>query len=362
MRSETDTEGVPVRAHLVLFLIHALLAPSAHANWFRIRCVVNAVVDRAARAAGSDLPEPSHLHSISREEALRIRPWEAQPYQYQADVSRDGPRAFTVGGVNSDDTIRAMTGVTGLRWADIDARTLRTRGSWAENNPVFDPNDPNTSARSSVIGMRRDGQSSQELMLQDNQTVSGLGLSHQQIATPLFAAMREFERRRRDVLPMGESPVPVPFEYEGRHYLIEGRDMDTRGSIRNAGNPRGLSRLLLRNSAIHSRYYERRHFHARLSGWVDGSEMTQGSPFNDELFTNYTFTIRSVDTNELLAGDGLTPHMIYRYGFYQGGDFRMDPTTIARFFRLTPRTNAPIGQIRAPIDQVLGPIYPPAHP
>jgi len=34
--------------------------------------------------------------------------------------------------------------------------------------------------------------------------------------------------------------------------------------------------------------------------------------------------------------DALTPHMVYRYGFYQGGKYRTDPKRIIEFFGIRP--------------------------
>lgn len=70
-----------------------------------------------------------------------------------------------------------------------------------------------------------------------------------------------------------------------------------------------------------------------LSGPVGHSEL-QGSPFNDEYFTNYVLAISKKGTDQKIVVDGLTPYLIYRYGFYQGGEFRVSPEDIARFFQL----------------------------
>jgi len=70
------------------------------------------------------------------------------------------------------------------------------------------------------------------------------------------------------------------------------------------------------------------------SGWTGRG--VQGSFFNDELFSNNVYVIEKVapapGEQKSFAIDGLTPHLIHRYGFYQGGEYRQGPDAIAKFF------------------------------
>ncbi len=79
----------------------------------------------------------------------------------------------------------------------------------------------------------------------------------------------------------------------------------------------------------------------KSSGWMGRG--VQGSFLNDELFMNQPFTFKKLDAKPgektQLTIDGLTPHLIYRYGFYQGGEYRTDPADIADFFGLTQSKN-----------------------
>ena len=72
----------------------------------------------------------------------------------------------------------------------------------------------------------------------------------------------------------------------------------------------------------------------KRSGW--GIMATQGSPFHDDIQANWIVTIRhATSKTKVLTIDALTPHLMYRYGFYQGGFYRKSgPQDIAKFFGL----------------------------
>jgi len=64
----------------------------------------------------------------------------------------------------------------------------------------------------------------------------------------------------------------------------------------------------------------------------------QDSPFEDETKTNATILITNLRTGQKLSYSLLVPHMIERYGFYEGKGtpYRVDPLKIAQVLGLAP--------------------------
>jgi hypothetical protein len=60
------------------------------------------------------------------------------------------------------------------------------------------------------------------------------------------------------------------------------------------------------------------------------SERTQPSPFRDGTAGNVNFTLRNLDNGKRLTFAQLVPHLIERYGFYEGKGtpYRVDPKAI----------------------------------
>lgn len=69
----------------------------------------------------------------------------------------------------------------------------------------------------------------------------------------------------------------------------------------------------------------------------------QDSPFDDGTKTNATILITNLRTGQKLNYSLLVPHMIERYGFYEGKGtpYRVDPLKIAQVLGLTPEEAKP---------------------
>ena len=265
----------------------------------------------------------------------QVRP---EPHVNGADRNRDGADAFVIAGINPSDRLRRASGVTGISWENLDElarppHAHEPQGSTSGldfNNPDSDSSQKRVTyprVRHSSEGMLAADTHMRDVMMTDNDTVLDQGLTHQAVADPLLAGMAAFHR---DV-PSADVSALEPykhsfalafhgghtsFEYRGRRYTIEGQRMQ--GFWSNSHSD-------ARNPAINGLH----------DGWRSGDTMTQGSIFDDELFASWVYTIRDVETGAELRGDALTPHMIFRYGFYQGGAYRMSPQRIIDFFRLT---------------------------
>lgn len=230
-------------------------------------------------------------------------------YRYRQDVDRDKENAFTVGGENSDEVIKKMTGISGVDLETLEKRARPVGGTSTFLSPVEKHWEGSTQTylRKSGDGFIEKEQSLRDLLLTDNQTVRKLGLTHQKIAEPLLAAMKEYESMGVGKAGREEKNASFNFEFQGRKYHFESTQG---GGVYVIGGAEQLHK----------------------SGWEYSP--LQGSFFNDHLFANYGFTITEVSTGAKLKGDALTPHLIHRYGFYQGGSYRMDPHKIADFFHL----------------------------
>lgn len=230
------------------------------------------------------------------------------PFYYQDDIDKDKSGAFLISGVNSSETIKNVTHLTGV---DIASLTLRAKPHDFNNkNPTYWLGVFKPFARQSKDGFILQQQDLRQVLLFDNQKVLAMGTNHQKISEPLLIAIETFETQYSKV------QGPVPFSYQGKNYFIEGRIM-------------GIGRLWAVSQQ--GSQWDRQPKDQFKSGWVgDG---IQGSFFNDDLFGNWEYRIRDASGTKEILGDALTPYLIHRYGFYQSGKYRMDPDKIVAFFR-----------------------------
>lgn len=230
------------------------------------------------------------------------------PFHYQSDVEKDRATAFLVGGINSNEKLQKITTLTG---ADFAILTHRARPFQFANKTeaVYWTGLGKSIARQSKDGFIQGNEDLRQVLMRDNQLVLMQGTNHQKVAEPLLTAISKFEA------DYSKTQGAVPFTYQGKNYFIEGRIM-------------GIGRL--RAISQQGSQWARLPKDTFKSGWIgDG---IQGSFFNDELFANWEFRIKDAQGKELL-GDALTPHLIFRYGFYQTGKYRMDPNQIIAFFK-----------------------------
>jgi hypothetical protein len=229
-----------------------------------------------------------------------------KPFLYKEDVNVDGKGAFVVGGVNPSSRLKNVQSLTGVAFDTIQLRMLGS-GKGARDPKGIDlawKGMNNIGMRRSNDGFLKQEETFRQRLIADNNTVFNKGLTHQKIVEPLFAGIEAYEKAQAE----------TQFEFAGKRYTIKGGRM---------GGEDLFFELLPKNDP-------RRKNH---SGWV-GFGM-QGSPFRDEVFAQWYFEIRKLQ-GELLRGDALTTQLIHRYGFYQGGKYRMDPIAIIKFFDLHP--------------------------
>ncbi len=278
-----------------------------------------------------------HYFSTSRPYA-HSRP---TPFYYKQDVDYNRSvlklrkvEPFLVGGINCDESIRKNETISGVPFDSLQERVKgdpqrsqfdsRMRPGWEGAN--------NIGLRSSGDGFIKPGQRFRELLLSDNQLVRAMKLTHQKIAEPILVGIEALHQAVASEMAISASRSEasirgeVPFNYGGEEYTISRLAMG--GAIKLFPIPKTEEEEEKRAQTFLDR------IRARPSGtaWVGAG--VQGSVFNDELFEDFLFTIKRKKDGKTLTRDMLTPHLIYRYGFYQGGEYRIDPKEIAEFFHL----------------------------
>lgn len=241
--------------------------------------------------------------------------FEPKPYVYTKDIASSGESTFVVAGVNSNTTISKAKTLTGVSFETLTKRSFKpdpskeTLEERLSLYPKYMQNELNL--RSSMFGFINSSTSIRSVLLKDNKTVLSKGLTHQVVAQPLLAIMKKIESYRSDLLGSTEKII---IEINSTQYEIEARVMDYAIFV----NPQNVG----------SGWRPRDNNNSRKTG------DTQGSPFNDYLFAGYSFKIKNLKTLETMTVDALTPHLIYRYGFYQGGPYRIEPIDLIRLFSL----------------------------
>lgn len=249
---------------------------------------------------------------------LKFRP---APYFYQRDseeAAKQGVKPLIVGGRNATQDIQNAATFTGVSFEVLTTRALpnesKYEGQWGKSD-----NDQQLFEGLSHIGNRRSGdgqidknQSLKNVLIHDNQlVVDTYGLSHQIVADPLLKMMslvqNELKKTQSSrIVFNNDRSAQINFLYKGKEYLVKFKSMGSLFSLFQGANLE--------------------------SGWI--GRQTQGSIFNDHIFADWYFELTDLSNGNTLKGDALTSHLIYRYGFYQSGPYRMDPAKIVNFFGL----------------------------
>lgn len=234
-----------------------------------------------------------------------------EPFVYKADADQNETCAFVVAGLNSDDCLAKTKSITGIDLGILERRMRPNRAEGSDAGSSVKPSDEeawkganNFSMRVSTEGFLDRKQSLRDLLRADNKFVLDKKLTHQKVAAPL---LRIVENLRKS----GKNEITYLGRYEVKRKRMAG------GVLRRIDDPKKADD------------------EGRCdSGWIGAG--VQGSPFDDELFANALLEIVDTKTQQKLVIDELTPHLIYRYGFYQGGKYRVPPTTLIDFFDLAP--------------------------
>lgn len=199
---------------------------------------------------------------------------EEQSYQV---VEESG---FKVGGVNSSDLIRKIQTLNGKSIEDLNRSGKRY---------------PN------MTPMLGEGDDLRELLIRDNDYVLSRGLTHQDVAAPLFYVFNLWSFVYKSS-SLG-AVKPLSFRYRGQQFSID-----------------------LRSYSLG----------------------TVGSLFSDGTSSRaYDLELTNDQTGRKMRFSALHPYMISRWGFYEGGkDYRLDPADIISMFSLS--TDSPGVQRAAP--------------
>lgn len=253
---------------------------------------------------------------------------DVKPFYYKDDVQKDKNHAFLIGGVNSEQTLKKITQITGLPLEELESRMygsgnkgmgiyIKDFDNFLHNNPTW----KKTSyclQRNSSTGFLAKSQKLRDVLIKDNRTVLSSGLTHQKVAAPLIQAIKQFEENQNNFVIKAKKEKALPkVILNGKEYLILPQYM-----VSIDAHPFSIEGFITDKPEYRS-------------GWVGFG--IQGSSFNDELFANWAFTLVDPKTKKRLAIDALTPHLIHRYGFYQGGPYRVAPEEIINFFGLSKK-------------------------
>lgn len=198
------------------------------------------------------------------------------------------PESFKIHGVNETPLIRSLRSLNGTPISTLETR-MRPAGAAYMGLP-------GESGGISGGGFLGRNESLPQVLGDDNDTVLGMGLNHQQLASFLFY-FDDVEKVRRQT-----EERPMAFDYNGRTF-------------------------------IHSK---------------DAYRGMQDSPFADGTNTNTDETITCLEDGSSISYSGLLPFMIHRYGFYEGKSvgYRLDPTKLAEVAGFIPRPdNDPVATL-----------------
>lgn len=174
---------------------------------------------------------------------------------------------FNIHGVNENSLILSLSSLNGVQINTLEAN-MRP-------------------GNMSLSGFLSSEESFTTILAEDNDTVLGLGLTHQQIADFLF-----YFKEVATYVSSQVKTIPVAFEYNGRVF-------------------------------VH-----------RTNAWRG----MQYSPFLDGTATNTDHTITCLTDGSQITYSGLLPPMIYRYGFYEGRGtgYRLEPKRVAEVAGFVP--------------------------
>ncbi|NLG06465.1 MAG: hypothetical protein GX559_02070 [Candidatus Pacebacteria bacterium] len=177
------------------------------------------------------------------------------------------PEGFKIHGENETSLILSLTSLNG--------------------KPISQLENIMRPGASSGAGFLGNHESLIEVLVDDNETVLGLGLTHQQLAN--------FLRK------IASAPVEKKL---GQYEQYEVVDVDGKKFARAVERVRGI----------------------------------QQSPFNDGTLTNADYKVINLETGASISYSGLSPEMVHRYGFYEGKgtSYRLDPKLVAETAELTP--------------------------
>jgi hypothetical protein len=298
--------------------------------------------------------------------------FQPDPFFYAQDLEKsqgDRSRTFLVGGLNCDDVIKNAPSLTGvsletlslrarghvfkwqfgrdgnrLEWAGVETVHARSSGEgFLDRRFVFDGHSGEEKKsteyreRLQAVGnptpgtLKESEEALRNLILEDNQKARKLGLNHQLIAQPLLMGIFSTQTGQ------GGEQKPTTFEFRGVNYRITQEAMGGQIDLLDAlsRSPEEFAEKKRKMGIPPGSLGD--------SGWTGRG--TQGSFFNDEIFSNRIYKFERLDssgkTMDSLTIDGMTPHLIYRYGFYQGGGYRTPPEKIAKFFKEIPDKTPP---------------------
>ncbi len=338
--------------------------------------VVRAAVDPQdlRTTLGLNLPYPVFQVPVRTEDSEKIfegadteaffaqRPWarsKVDPFYYEADIRAaehpDAQHIFLVGGLNCTSTILNSKTLTGIPWSLLQLRAAygacddpKMRGVSGSNPYMFTPRDKlppewksinNLSMRILSEGYLAEKETLRQRLVEDNDYVLSKGLTHQELAEPLLLAVQAVTNAHF----AGKAMWKERFVFNGRNYTVSRLPMGrTVGD--EAVHPK-LAMAMDKNLslALATRQYEDaiRLSPKNRSGWIGAG--IRGSFFQDELFASWLARIEDGMGGALLL-DALTPHFIHRYGFYQGGPYRVTPQSIISLFSLKGASPSPVSK------------------
>ncbi|MDO8626150.1 MAG: hypothetical protein Q7K39_01680 [Candidatus Magasanikbacteria bacterium] len=214
-----------------------------------------------------------------------------QPIEYPSQPATE-PGELNIGLPNTTEDIRKLKSINGI---PIDQLELRMR-PYDQTKDFFTPVDPAPIPGAeehlprfsrSQYGFLGEKESLIEVLADDNDEIGAYGMTHQKVGRLLFDLMEAAGHGTTEFACLGNKIVHVA-----------------------AGFPNGV----------------------------------QDSPFGDGVMVNAgALKFTNQTTGRTLSFDRLLPHLIYRYGFYEGHStqYRLEPKTIMDFFGIKKKGKEP---------------------
>ncbi len=271
------------------------------------------------------------IEGLDADEFYKTHPYAAirpEPFYDKKDADKDRKSAFLIAGANCDSTLKAASQITGVSLDHLNKRAHAPalydpaqKGTYPyvqtanDKLPEWWKGSQNVYMRASSDGFLTPQQDLRKLLIEDNRQVRELPLNHQMVAAPILKAVEQLANSRKS-----GTEGAVKLEFGGEWFTVEEQGSGSAIALKN------LTATAEEKARI---AYRDRH---SLSGWIGAG--VQGSFFNDELFADNLLKFTRKSDGKVFTIDSVTPHLIYRYGFYQGGKYRHDPTAIANYFKI----------------------------
>lgn len=228
-------------------------------------------------------------------------------FQLKKAEERMNGTGFTVGGINQTSVIKNLTQINGIPIAELERRMRDFSGETGQQEEEIiaalehiNDHPPTNFGKATIDNYEAiflgPNESLIGLLAEDNDSVLGLNLTHQQLAGFLnnFTAIHQRSADSPEYIHGKNQGVPFgTFTFSDRQYEVE----------------------------------------------IAGSPNAVGSPFDDGLAGARDFFVTCLNDRSQFQFGSMQPDLIHRWGFYEGKGtaYRLDPRKLAEFAGFIPK-------------------------